>query len=177
MAVTFAQFEDKLAACGTTMRAAEAHGMLCGVICSGEHGDAGTRWLHELLKGTDRNNLLVRELAGMLENLVKETIQAFESENFEFDLLLPGDQEPVTERTRALSEWCQGFYLGLALGGVKDVNGLPEHSREFVLDMMEIGNLDNDGEQGEEAELALTEIIEYVRVGVLLVREELRQVN
>lgn len=174
MAVSFEQLEDKLSSCDTTMRAAEAHGMLSGVMCSGSQADGGASWLNELLEGKDRNNLLIREMAGMLEELVKQTLQGFEDDNFEFALLLPDDQEPLARRMLALAEWCQGFYMGLALAGVTDIESLPENSREFVQDIMDIAQLEIDENSGEEEEAAYTEVLEYVRVGVLLVREELR---
>ena len=109
MPVTFEQFEDKLATCGTTMRAAEAHGMLCGVVCGGGQKDGGASWLKELLQGMDRNNLLIHEMAGMLEELVKQTFKGFDDENFDFEMLLPDDNAPLVERTAAMAEWCQGF--------------------------------------------------------------------
>ena len=174
MSVTFEDLEEKLVSLDTTMRAAEAHGMLCGVVCSGGREGGGASWLNELLADKDRSQPEIRDMASVLEGLVKQTLQGFENENFEFYPLLPDDQEPLQKRMAALAEWCQGFYLGLALGGVTDVQGLPENSREFVKDVMDIAQLDVEAGIGDEEEAAFFEVIEYIRVGVLLVREELR---
>lgn len=175
MPVTFQQLEDKLIACGTTMRAAEAHGTLCGVVCGGGEKDGGASWLNELLGGMDRNNLLIHDMADILEELVRQTLQGFDDGNFDFGMLLPDDQELMAHRSAALAEWCQGFYMGLALGGVTDVQGLPDNSREFVLDIMDVAQLESGEGEGEEVEAAFAEVVEYIRVGVLLVREELRE--
>ena len=94
--------------------------------------------------------------------------------DFSYELLLPADDEPLQRRVLALAQWCQGFYLGLGVSGINQLEKLPEDSREVVSDMTEIARMENYDEQpGEEDEGAYAELVEYLRVGVLLIFEEL----
>jgi uncharacterized protein YgfB (UPF0149 family) len=75
----------------------------------------------------------------------------------------------------ALQDWCQGFILGLTMAGITDYKKLPEDSRDLIEDFINIGtsgefDLDDD----QESEIAFTDISQYVRVGVLLINEELQ---
>jgi hypothetical protein len=50
---------------------------------------------------------------------------------------------------------------------------LPEEVREIADDIVEISRATTDGEEGESDEAAYSELIEYLRVGVILVFETL----
>lgn len=170
----FTELDQALERAGAPMTAAEAHGMLCGIICSGGQANAPS-WQDEVLGGTDPQNLLVVETTALLGKLARRTLVDFDSDEFVLQPMLPGDGAGLTQRTTALARWCQGFYLGLSLGGVTDFEALPEDSREFIQDITDIAQLEGDGElSGEEDEAAYAEVLEYVRMGVLLVREEMR---
>ena len=87
---------------------------------------------------------------------------------------MPDDDQPLRRRVEALSNWCQGFLLGLGLGGVREGSGLPGDSQEVMRDFAEISRLGHGDGNKEEEESAYAEIVEYVRMAVLLVYEELR---
>jgi uncharacterized protein YgfB (UPF0149 family) len=77
-----------------------------------------------------------------------------------------------------MQEWCNGFTLGIGLAGIKDHKKLPEDSRELLPDFSEIGtsgHFDLEDESGSEE--ALAEISEYIRMGVLLINEELQPIK
>jgi uncharacterized protein YgfB (UPF0149 family) len=79
----------------------------------------------------------------------------------------------MCDRLEALVDWCGGFLLGFRLGRVSGLPALSSDSREFIVDMQQLTRLDVlSGESGEESEVAFTELVEYVKVGVLLLREE-----
>jgi uncharacterized protein YgfB (UPF0149 family) len=102
----------------------------------------------------------------------------------DFELMLPDDDEPLEMRIEALGAWCQGFVYGLAVGGIKEDTELPEDSKELITDILEISRAgyvaDNEAElatdegNSEEDEVAFMEVSEYVRMGVLLIYEELQ---
>jgi uncharacterized protein YgfB (UPF0149 family) len=95
--------------------------------------------------------------------------------NFDFSLLLPDDDESLADRTHAMQEWTQGFLLGIALAGLQDMNDLPEDSKELIDDFIEISKAGQfDISNQEESEDAYLHIIEYLRMGVLLIAEELQ---
>ena len=92
-----------------------------------------------------------------------------------FELLLPEEDESLYARVTALQQWCSGFILGMGMAGVKDNNSLPQDSRELLADITEIGvEGEFDLEDEEQSEEAYAEISEYVRMGILLINEELQ---
>ena len=90
---------------------------------------------------------------------------------------LPDDDESLEDRTIALAQWCSGFLAGLASAGSLDT--LSSEATEAIGDLQEIAraavtSLDAQAEAAEEDEMAYAEIVEYVRVVVLMFHEEFR---
>ncbi len=149
--------------------AAEAHGMLAGMLCANGMPDREL-WLSQIF-GEARDDLGAGELAAMNE-LWDETLSLIDSTDFSFELFLPDDDVPLSERASALSGWCQGFLYGIgyAAGG----SDWPGDSAEILHDLADISQLDANA-SGEDDEAAYAEIREFVRVGVQLIRGDLRQ--
>ncbi len=107
----------------------------------------------------------------------QSTVAQFDDEEFGFTLWLPDDDEPLEERTVALARWCSGFLAGLGSGGQLDA--LSEEAREAIGDLQDIARAElsappGDGPESEEDETAFAEIVEYVRVVALVLREDFR---
>jgi hypothetical protein len=149
--------------------AAEAHGTLAGCLCTA----AGYRlddWLREILP----EGRAAPETTAALEGLFTATAAALLQPDMEFELLLPADEQPIDVRTAALAQWCQGFLYGLGAGAVPDASELPGDVGEIVRDFIEISRAGVDAAQGEESnEAAYAELVEFTRVGVQLLFEEL----
>ena len=149
--------------------AAEAHGTLAGCLC----GAAGYRfedWLREILP----EGRASAEASATLRELYDATAGALISPDMEFTVLLPEDEESLNARTAALAEWCQGFLYGLGAGSIPDAGELPGEVGEIVRDFTEITRAGVDSDEGEESnESAYAELVEFVRVGVQLLFEEL----
>jgi yecA family protein len=167
------ELNEALARLEIVTDAAECHGMLCGLICADKQ--ARKQWLAEILPGErESGDLLIKELRTMLEAVYASTRQQFDAAEFGVRLLLPDDNEALPVRLRALGQWCEGFYLGLGIAGINDLDKLPEDSREIVQDMIDIAQIEvSEDEANEEDEVAYAEVAEYLRVGVLLIHEEL----
>jgi uncharacterized protein YgfB (UPF0149 family) len=149
--------------------AAEAHGTLAGCLCAAS-GYRFEDWLREILP----EGQAAPAAAAILEELYTATAGALLQRDFEFELLLPADAQPIDARTAALARWCQGFLYGLGAGAIPDASGLPGDVGEIVRDFVEITRAGVDAEQGEESnESAYAELVEFVRVGVQLLFEEL----
>lgn len=150
--------------------APESHGILCGMLSAG--GPVADRdWLRQLAP----------EEAGdpgandSLEALYRATIWQLDDPQFSFSLLLPDDEETLGARTEALANWCSGFLYGLGVSGVTESTQLPGEAAEVLGDLAKIASVDYELEQpGEEEEQAYEEVVEYVRVGAMLVFESLR---
>ncbi len=149
------------------MGAAEAHGMVAGMLCVEIKADAAN-WLNELFPDAytvlDEDKTLLLELFERTRELMDPEI-----EEFGFDLLLPDDEEPLSEQVEGLRCWCQGFLFGV--GYAQSGADWPGDSAEVMRDMIELTKIDSDVE-GEEDENALLEIHEYVRAAVLTVRDQ-----
>ena len=149
--------------------AAEAHGTLAGSLCAAI-GYRFEDWLREILPDGRADELSTASL----RYLYLETASSLEAQEMEFELLLPEDAQPIDARTAALGQWCQGFLYGLGTGALQDASALPGEIGELVRDLTEITKVGVDDTQSPETnESAYTELVEFVRVGVQLVFEEL----
>lgn len=145
--------------------------MLCGLLCSAQRGDVRDRWLKQAL---DPEHAKHAECRDMLGDLHTQTAQALTGDGFDFAPLLPNEDAPLDLRVAALESWCQGFMYGLGLGEIGELDRLPPDAREVVDDLAEIARsriaVDAESEENEQAYM---EVVEYLRVGIQLVHEEL----
>jgi uncharacterized protein YgfB (UPF0149 family) len=149
--------------------AAEAHGTLTGCLCA-TVGYRFEDWLLEILPEGRAQPLA----AAQLRALYQQTAGALQGSDMDFDLLLPEDEASLDSRTVALAQWCQGFLYGLGGSAIQDTNALPGDVGEIVRDFSEITRVGVDsGQSAESNESAYAELVEFVRVGVQLVFEEL----
>ncbi|MBV6424443.1 MAG: hypothetical protein NAOJABEB_02254 [Steroidobacteraceae bacterium] len=149
--------------------AAEAHGTLTGALCA-----AGSYrlddWLGEILPD-GRVDTMTRESC---RACFDATAQSLGGVDMDFEVLLPGDEQPIDARATALGQWCQGFLYGLGTSAIDDVTRLPGEVGEIVRDLSEITRIGVDGSETLETnESAYAELVEFVRVGVQLLFEEL----
>lgn len=157
---------------------AEVHGLCCGLLCSLSSSAAKTRWFTELLDAAGLSPESVASKAAELKTLddwFAESLRSLNDTDLEFSPALPDDATPVKDRLLALGEFCSGFTYGLghalARRGQKP---LPTDTREIIEDFQAIEAAEVDDDSASEDVYA--ELLEYVRVGVLLVLEELRPV-
>ncbi len=153
-----------------TVSAAEAQGMLCGLFCAPEPPEAA-RWMAQVLDGLAPKGEPAREVLEALTELYHDTQDRLENDSLEFDLLVPDDDAELSDRAKALGQWCEGFLFGLGLAGTHDPAKLPKEANELVNDLTEIARIDSDLEADEDNEIAYTELVEYLRAATLLMRE------
>ena len=166
---TYTEIQRVLSDERSMTEAAEAHGTLTGCLCAAI-GYRFEDWLLEILPEGRAHPLAT----AALRILFFETSGALESSEMEFDLLLPEDEASLDARTVALAQWCQGFLYGLGGSAIQDASGLPGEVGEIVRDFSEITRVGVDsGQSMESNESAYAELVEFVRVGVQLVFEEL----
>jgi len=163
---------DKL---DTEVMPSEVHGTLCGLLCANTGADAKI-WQQALWPNQPGGDLLAAEANEIFETCHHIARQQLNDPTCEFQMLLPDDDDSLDQRVHALGDWCQGYLIGLSLGGIKDFAPLPEDAREIAKDMLEIARAGTsyDLEGNEEDEHAYAELVEYLRVGVLLINEELQ---
>jgi len=155
---------------GALMDAAEAHGILCGILCSSQSYEEDV-WLRHVLSDTAIEDGLVIQSQQQLLLLKKYTLEQLNSVNDEFMPLLPGDDTPLSQRVQALGGWCEGFLFGVGLTGI-DTKSLPNEVKDFIDDVISISRI-APIENNEEYEADYMEIVEYLKVGVITLYEEL----
>jgi uncharacterized protein YgfB (UPF0149 family) len=170
---SFSEIQRVLADEHSMTDAAEAHGTLAGALCTAS-SYRFEDWLQEILPEGRAQPISTGALRG-LYFLTTETLAGAE---MSFEPLLPEDAQPLDERAAALSQWCVGFLYGLGSGSIPDVSKLPGEVGEVVKDFDELTRVGvGAGESEEENESAYAELVEFVRVGVQLVFEELESLR
>jgi uncharacterized protein YgfB (UPF0149 family) len=143
----------------------ELHGSLCGFLAAG--GElAGLQWPQKLaLEGIDQDRLMPdRPLAQLLQ----ASIEQLDDQALGFQLLLP-DSAPLDARAEALLAWCRGFLggFGLARGSARS-----EDAQEALTDLGRIAGTVLSFEDPEQDAESLEELVEFVRVAVLLLHDD-----
>lgn len=176
MQVTFREIASVLDRTGSRVVAAEGHGCLCGALCTTADYTL-ERWLNEIisLESDPMGEQVEAEPSlSSLRVLFDDTRRALRGQQMEFQLLLPDDDEPLEQRAAALAQWCQGFLYGFGTGKPVAPERLKGQIDEILRDLTEIARATVGVEApGEEEEQAYAEIVEYLRVGVQLIHDEL----
>jgi len=174
------ELEELLYRIDAAMGAADAHGALCGMLCARGSIEL-SEWVDHVIGEQEQGNELLHDVVHKLSELHQSTLEMMNDATGDFKLLLMDDDDPLPERVESLAAWCQGFIYGLAAGGIKEGSELPEDTAELMKDMIEISRAGHDVDDtgveesdDNDDELAYMEIEEYVRMGVLLVYEELQ---
>lgn len=158
--------------------ASECQGAISAVVCL--TGASGLEpWLAahfpEIQEAVAGGNALAREITQLLGDLYQHVHEQLHSGEFNYELLMPDESDELEIRTQALSHWCQGFLLGLRYGGVADTSKFSGELAEILQDITEISQVSGSGlENNEEEEQSYTELVEYLRVGVMLFFETLQ---
>lgn len=176
--LNYRRVSDALVLANAEIGAAECHGMFCGVLCANGQLNVEAMAI-QVLGSLDKERPGARESVQHISQLLSTTMEQLGGDEFRLQLLLPDDDAPLAERSSALGLWCQGFVMGLSAGGVTKDTELQKDSREVILDLTKIAHrlqADDDGQLDvdDEEEAAFIEVEEYVRVGVMLINEELR---
>lgn len=152
---------------------AEIHGILCGMLCLESNLDS-EHWLSCIADPM----IITAAAREQLRELFSVTVSQVNDAELSFFPLLPEDEAdvPLSYRTEALGHWCQGFLAGLGLAGLDKEQAFAAEVDEFLRDLVEISKVDPDLDEAEEeqSEQAYTEIVEYVRMGVLLINHTLQ---
>ena len=175
--IDFFELEDALQKAEADYSAAEAQAIASGMLAVNIAADK-IAWVQLLFGDIQPGNAEQEKAIKLAGDLFEQTKLQLQDSNLAYELLFPDEDESLYARVTALQEWCSGFLLGVGVAGVKDHKSLPEDSRELLADFAEIGTVGQfDLENEAESEEAFTEISEYVRMGVLLINEELQPVK
>lgn len=162
----YQSFLDAISVLGLPVSASELHGIMCGYLCAGavSEGESYIRAL--MLKQTKDETTRTAALA--MFNVYTVSQEQMKNFDFQFQLMLPDEHEPLIDRAQAFSEWCEGFTQGMTIVGVSYDQLNEEESQEALQHLAEFAQLDYQSlEVDEEDERALMEVSEYTRMAVL----------
>ncbi len=170
----FYTIQNALQKLDANVDAAEAHGSLCGLLL----GDADmATWLkHSLDDLPEVGDVLAAEKLGDLKQLFEHSREQLNTEDLSLELLLPDEVDDLSDRLLGLATWCQGFLYAVGVIGLASQSEPDNLVQECLSDLLEISNLDYNSATGEEAEQQYVEIVEHVRMSVLMLNETLNPV-
>ena len=168
--VTHAQLGELLATLRFGIGPSDLHGSLTGYLCGGGVADSHG-WLAALELDPDEAAAEIPQT--VLTDLYEQCAAWFDDPALSFEPLLPPADTALDSRADALVEWCRGFLGGLGLAGLSQQHGLSADGTEILKDFGTIAGTHFEYADGEEDETALVEVIEFIRIGVLLLHAEL----
>jgi uncharacterized protein YgfB (UPF0149 family) len=171
----FDTLEHRLIAANTPFSPAYIHGIMMGLLCVATRQPLKSwQFLQAelpVLAQEKATNELFNALFSMTSNQLQEIDHGVM-------LMLPTDDLPLSYRLEALSAWCEGFLDGVKLENLPagTFSQLPLVT-EVLEDLSHIQDISFDAIDSETNEKDYTEIVEFVRVGVLVVHAECQQAN
>jgi hypothetical protein len=168
--LNYSELNELLTNAEAEVRAAECHGFLCGHVCAAGSSDDDL-W-QEFIDARTDDAATARDCYREINELLGEILLRIQSQDFDFQLLLPDEDQPLVERVDALAEWCHGFLDGYGIGAAEQQLAPTEECREILEDFAKISQVGGDCGTDEEDEQALFELIEYVRMGAIIIFTE-----
>lgn len=153
-----------------TLSPSELHGLMTGQLSAGARFDADT--LIKVLCELMSIDQMVDEKAALIfVSLYQITLAQLLDEDLGFQLLLPDDDQEISQRVDALSSWCSGFLAGF--GMYLGEQSMSDALREGLQDFAEIAQVSTDPDElDDEDESGLLELQEYVRMAALYIFAE-----
>lgn len=151
-------------------------GMLVGLMC-GDSDLKEAAWIKRILEEAGVKSVKESFLI-LLHELYLESDKTLNGSGFELTMCLPEENEDLPWRAAMLGQWCEGFLYGMGLAGQSEQK-LKGDVAELFRDFGDIARIEIDGldEAGEQEESDFMELIEFVKIGVLTINEELNPVE
>lgn len=165
---SYTDLTDALEKTQSPLHASEVHGLICGIICIAE-GGAENQW-ETLVEGPKKN----KQSTELLRQLYTASFEEISQFSFEFALLLPETDTDINSRAECLGFWCQGFLTGLEQASTSIEERTSEEVKDALNDLTEIAQVQyEDIASTDEDETAYFELVEYVRLVVLMIYHDL----
>jgi uncharacterized protein YgfB (UPF0149 family) len=113
-----------------------------------------------------------------LTALYRETLKQLQDPLLGLELLLPDEDESLNERILAASQWAGGFLIGWLKTDQHDRQQLSTEITDFVDDCKVLATTEyqTDADDSDDEQI-YAELVEYLRMGALLVQEELQPIK
>ncbi len=164
--------------CRAFSHPSELHGGLCGRLAAGGRLNQ-QQWLAVVCEHmglapetVEQGDEVPAELQEFMAQAYQQTLDQLKANDMGFEPLLPDDDYAFEQRLQALAAWVRGFLEGMALVAGEQLGQAPDEIRELIEDMVAISQVEESGEADEASEVQLSDITEYVRLGVISVYTE-----
>lgn len=151
------------------------HGFVCALICTNEYPDQQL-W-QEFLDLQVDDYSVIESCYSEMYRLINTICEDIQSDDYDFQLLLPNDEEDLPVRVNALASWCDSFLTGMGLSQDNLAEALSENGSEILGDFSKIAQVFVAEDESDTGEEALFELVEYVRMSTMLLYEELRPLS
>lgn len=157
---------------------AEAHGLVTGLVTGQPTMDASELWLHWL--SLNLHGETEESQQALLADALDSVRADLGAEDMSFEILMPSMDQPLAQKTQGLAGWCSGFLAGFGASGGRLAD---EEANEALTMIAEIARADietdasSPSDELESEEQALAELVEFVKVAVLLLHEARRLAN
>ncbi len=167
--LSYNELEKALNKTTLKLHPSQVHGLVCGFLCG--HPKDTKAW-EELVAGKDESeatHIVLQSLYDLSAKQLREFL-------FEFQLMLPKDTKELPERAEALTLWCQGMLTGLKMAEVPITDRQPSELTEAINDLIEVAKMNyEDVVASEEDEAAYTDLVEYIRMVVTFIYQDLHE--
>lgn len=150
-----------------------AHGYWAGYICGGQ-SVSPKDWIKAIFEKDDAWDELDPLLARFFLVVAEVTVAQLSDPHYSFQLLLAEDDDPMDERLACLCDWTRGFLKGFdAQAKIQPRPLLSDDAKEALSDLQEVTDLSATFNDAESEEQDYAEVVEYVRLAVLLLHNEM----
>ncbi len=155
---------------------AELHGHASGMIVINRDVEV-EEWVELIIadysfEGGDKDKLV--PVLGALFDFARDKLS---KDNFTFTPLLPSDDNDLAFRLEALSNWCSTFLTGMAYAGLKSDVNMHKDVHEFIMDLEKISKVDTVADETQGEEIDYMELVEYVKMGSMLLYSEFEEIE
>jgi yecA family protein len=166
---SYNELEQLLEESNAYLGASETQGLLLGY--TSWQPDLPEAWLETVLKEASGDS--AKKMRDTIQNVLSHCQEQLTSFSFELEILLPGDEQPLPDRSEELSQWCQGYLLGLEMGRGKHKMELSDDTADALDTIKQIAKLSPELELDEQTEEAYVELTEFVKLTATMVFTEL----
>ena len=159
---------------GLQVSAAEAHGLITGLVC-GNFEKSLALMNSELLEESASDDPRFRDCKAELTQLHAQVADDLKDTQLGFELYLTPESAGTSKRAMALVQWCQGFMYGFGVSAKESERKLSSDAQEALEDIGEFTRLDTlaVSEDDEDEMEALTELEEYMRIAVMTIYQDM----
>ncbi|MEO5626550.1 MAG: UPF0149 family protein [Dokdonella sp.] len=165
----YSELSKALATLRLGVEASDLHGSLTGFLCAGGRASVDN-WLDLLALEPDGSNLARNPC---LQQMFRDCSAQLEGPRAQIDPLLPPFGTRLALRADALVDWCRGFLGGFGLAGATQRLALSPDANEVLADFSRIAASRLEYSESAEDEQALTDVLDFTRMGATMLHREI----